>query len=285
MAQDQEGESVGEPMDQAPVEMPQPEMQVPQEVLEFLQDRRPASALSDEELGQRAKQARQLLKMNGLSPQSRRDIKAVSEELRAERQTRMAAAQNSGPDVQQGKAADAESEPVPAPSEMPAETNGEAVEAAPAEPVESAPQVPPEVAAFLADARPPAELSVEELGQRSKQARDLLAIKGLDPATQQELRAIAKRLRSERAALVSAGVEHTFGGGVEVRTTGATPEKAMRAAAFVSRGALPHVVEGGGHVEPLADSHLASDAHGVQEALWKRGERHQRDSGFRTAFT
>src|SRR5262245_22334087 len=82
-AQDQDG---GEPV-QPPAGLSQSQTQVPREVVEFLQDRRPASELSDDQLGQRARQARQLLRMEGLSPQLRREIKAIAEQLRAERQT------------------------------------------------------------------------------------------------------------------------------------------------------------------------------------------------------
>src|SRR5262245_36995280 len=93
LAQDQNGEAIGEEIEQTPLDAPV-EATVPQEVVEFLQDQRPASELSDEELGQRAKQARQFSRLKGLSPDVRNDLQAISEQLRAERQARMAAKQN-----------------------------------------------------------------------------------------------------------------------------------------------------------------------------------------------
>ena len=49
---------------------------------------------------------------------------------------------------------------------------------------EQQPGMPDDVAEFLADRRPVSSLSVEELGQRSRKARELLATRGLDPAAE-----------------------------------------------------------------------------------------------------
>ena len=141
LAQDQDGEAVGETMEQAPSEAP--EATVPQEIVEFLQDQRPATELSDEELGQRVKQARQFARLKGLSPELRNDLQTISEQLRAERQARMAAKQDTQTAESPEPQADATEQP--------------AAESAVQEPVE-APKaesgVPAEVTEFLSDERP-----------------------------------------------------------------------------------------------------------------------------------
>ena len=84
LAQDQDVPMMDEPVGQASDEAP------PQEVIEFLQDQRPVRELSDQELVQRAKQARQLSRLKGLTPEQRDALRSAGDELRAERQARMA---------------------------------------------------------------------------------------------------------------------------------------------------------------------------------------------------
>ncbi len=65
---------------------------------------------------------------------------------------------------------------------------------------EAAPQVPEEVLVLLNDGRPLAELSVDELGNRAKQARSFSKMKGLPSETRDQLQAMAQAARSEIAA-------------------------------------------------------------------------------------
>jgi outer membrane protein OmpA-like peptidoglycan-associated protein len=187
IAQDQDGEPVGESVEQSPAGDLEPS--VPPEIVEFLQDQRPVSEFSDEELGRRSKQAREFARLKGLSPQLRDDLQTISEQLRAERQARMAAKQ----DTQTSES------PVPEPGA----TEQPAAESTAQEPVE-APKaessIPADVTEFLSDKRPVSGLSLEEIGQRSRKARQLLAIQGLDPAVKRQLRDVARQLQSERAA-------------------------------------------------------------------------------------
>jgi hypothetical protein len=187
LAQDQDGEPVGETMEQAPSEAP--EATVPQEIVEFLQDQRPATELSDEELGQRAKQARQFARLKGLSPELRNDLQTISEQLRTARQSRMAAKQNTQTSEPPEPQADATEQPA-----------AEIVVQEPVEAPKAESGVPAEVTEFLADERQAGELSLDEIGQKSRKVRQLLAIQGLDPTVKRQLRDVARQLQSERAA-------------------------------------------------------------------------------------
>ncbi len=186
LAQDQDGEAVGETMEQAPSEVP--EATVPQEIIEFLQDQRPTSELSDEELGQRAKQARQFARRKELSSGLRNDLQTISEQLRAERQARMAAKEDAQPPES--------SEHQAGEGEQPA---AESLIREPLQAPKAEPEVPVEVTEFLSDERPTSELSLDEIGQKSRKVRQLLAIQGLDPTVKRQLRDVARQLQSERA--------------------------------------------------------------------------------------
>jgi len=193
LAQDQFDETVGEAVEQT-----QSEAEAPAEVVQFLRDRRPASELSDDELSQRAAQARQLAKIRGLSPQFRDELRTVSEELRAERQARMASKQEEQPPQQEAV--------IPEPQAGNAEPPAGNAESAPAEALKPA-GASAEVAEFLADQRSPGDLSNEELGQRSRQARKLSAIQGLNGSTKRQLRDVSRALQSEQAARQKAAAQ------------------------------------------------------------------------------
>jgi len=217
LAQDQDGETMEQPVEQVSPEAPD-EVTVPQEVIEFLQDQRPASELSDAELGQRATQARQLSRLKGLSPQQRSDLRSVAEQLRAERQARMGAKQEAETPKQETESAEPQSPRAEPPSPTAAENT-------PSEPSQAAPRVPPDVTEFLADKRPPGELTNEELGQRSRQARKLMAIQGLDNSTRREVRDAARALQSEQAARQQQAAQpaEPSGGSEQVETQPAQP--------------------------------------------------------------
>ncbi|MBL8905530.1 MAG: OmpA family protein [Rhizobiales bacterium] len=197
LAQEQAGETTEQLMEQAP-ELSPDAATVPQDVLEFLRDRRPASELSDTELGQRSRQAQQLARLQGLTTQVRDELRAVAQALRAERQARLAMQQDHQAPQQDAGG----SEPQSGYSEQSA---GQAETALPEEPKPAGP--PAAVAAFLADNRPPGDLTNAELGQKSRQARNFMAIQSLDTITRQQLRDIARALQSEQAARQKASAQ------------------------------------------------------------------------------
>ena len=161
--------------------------QIPEEVLALINDGRPLSELSAEELGARAKQARKFSKMDSLAPDVRNQLQAIAQAARAEIAAREEqAAQPAAPAVEQ---------PVEAPKavEAPAEQPAEA--AAPA-----APEIPPEVMALISDGRPASELSIEELNARAKQARKFSKMDGLPQDMRDQLQAIAQAAHAEFVA-------------------------------------------------------------------------------------
>ena len=120
---------------------------IPEEVLSLLNDQRPVGELSNDELVNRAKQARRFSKMDGLPPDISSQLQAMAEAARAEfaaRQEQAAQKKQAG----QPPAADQPAEiPVPKKVEAPAEQPAEAAAPAPVE-------VPPEVMALISDGRP-----------------------------------------------------------------------------------------------------------------------------------
>lgn len=165
--------------------------QVPEEVLILLNDSRPLTELSVEELGTRAKQARQFSKMESLPPETRDQLQAMAQAARGEIAAReQQAAQPEAPAAEPPAAPSvAEQPPVEAPAEQPAEA------AAPA-----AVELPPDVANLLNDQRPLSELSAEELDNRFKLARQFSRAKKLPEETKAQLAGIAKAAREEMMA-------------------------------------------------------------------------------------
>ena len=165
--------------------------QVPDEVLVLLNDGRPLSELSVEELGARAKQARGFSKMKGLPPETRDQLQAMAQAARGEIAAReQQAAQPEAPAAEApASPATAEQPAVETPAEQPAEA------AAPA-----AAELPPDVAALLNDQRPLSELSAEELDHRFKTARQFAKAKKLPDDTKAQLAGIAKAARDELMA-------------------------------------------------------------------------------------
>ncbi len=194
--------------------------QVPQEVLDFVADTRPLTELTPEELGARAKQARQFSKMDGLPAELQDQLKGIAQQARAEIANREAAAAAAPPAApaaeppaavveQPAEPAPAPvveqpAEPAPAPVvEQPAETAPapvaeQPVEAAPAPPAAS--EIPADVAALLADTRPATELSRDELNARAKQARKFAKMDSLSEDTRNQLKALAEAAHDEFVA-------------------------------------------------------------------------------------
>ena len=181
--------------EQPPAAVEEAAPQVPEEVLVLLNDSRPLTELSVEELGARAKQARQFSKMKGLPPETRDQLQAMAQAARGEIAAReQQAAQPEAPAAEQPAAPSVAEQPaVEAPAELPAEA------AAPA-----AVELPPDVATLLNDQRPLSELSTEELDHRFKTARQFSKAKKLPDETKAQLAGIAKAAREELMARESA---------------------------------------------------------------------------------
>lgn len=165
--------------------------QVPEEVLVLLNDIRPLSELSVDELGKRAKQARNFSRMKALPAETRDQLQAMAQAARGEIAAReQQAAQPEAPAAEQPAAPEVAQQPaVEAPAAQPAE------DAAPA-----AVELPPDVANLLNDQRPLSELTPEELDNRFKLARQFSRAKKLPEETKAQLAGIAKAAREELMA-------------------------------------------------------------------------------------
>ncbi len=173
--------------------------QIPEEVLVLLNDQRPLSELSADELGDRAKQARKFSKMDGLAPEMRDQLQAIAQAARGEIAAREElATQPAAPAVEQ--AAPAVEQPVEAPKAVEAPVE-QPVEQPPAEVAAPEPaEIPPDVAKLLNDQRPLGELTDDELASRFKLARQFSKAKKLPGDTKAQLADIVKSVRAEMLA-------------------------------------------------------------------------------------
>lgn len=164
--------------------------QIPEEVLALLNDTRPLSEMSVEELGGRAKQARNFSIMKGLGPDLRQQLQDIAQAARGEIAAREEqAAQPAAPVVEQPAEAPIEKKVEEAPVEQPAEV------AAPA-----TLEIPQELTDLLNDQRPLGELSGDELDNRFKTARQFSKFKKLPGETRNQLADIVKAVRAEMIA-------------------------------------------------------------------------------------
>ncbi|HUQ36356.1 MAG TPA: OmpA family protein [Aestuariivirga sp.] len=195
--------------EQPPAAVEEAASQIPEEVLILLNDTRPLSELTVEELGARAKQARQFSKMKGLPPETSDKLQAMAHAARGEIAAReQQAAQPEAPATEQPAApATAEQPAVEAPAvveqpavEAPAVAEQPAVEAPAEDAAPAAVELPPDVANLLNDQRPLTELSAEELDHRFKTARQFSKAKKLPEETKAQLAGIAKAAREELMA-------------------------------------------------------------------------------------
>jgi hypothetical protein len=108
--------------EQQPAAVEEAAPQVPEEVLVLLNDARPLSELSVDELGARAKQARNFSKMKGLPADTRDQLQAVAQAARGEIAAREQQAAQPAPEQPAVEApAVAEQPAVEAPAEQPVE--------------------------------------------------------------------------------------------------------------------------------------------------------------------
>jgi outer membrane protein OmpA-like peptidoglycan-associated protein len=154
------------------VEVPAPA--IPAEVLALLGDTRAVSELSGNELRERAGQARKFAKDESLPQDIRDQLKAIVEAARGEIVRR----------------AEAKKAPDPAPEPAPAQA-----EQAPAPAL-----IADDVQAVLNDTRPAADLSVDDLHARAKEARRMAADDSLPQDIRVQLKTIAKAARQEISA-------------------------------------------------------------------------------------
>ena len=184
--------------EQPPAAVEEAAPQIPEEVLVLLNDSRPLTELSVEELGARAKQARQFSKMKSLPPETRDQLQAMAQAARGEIAAReQQAAQPEAPAAEQPAAPATAEQPA---VEAPAVAQQPAVEAPAEDAAPVAVELPPDVANLLNDQRPLSELSAEELDHRFKTARQFSKAKKLPEETKAQLAGIAKAAREELMA-------------------------------------------------------------------------------------
>jgi outer membrane protein OmpA-like peptidoglycan-associated protein len=157
--------------------------QLPEEVLSLINDKRPAQELSDDELKNRAKQARRFVKAKGLPQDVQDQLQALADADRAELEARAKAAEQA-PAPEQPVQEQATEQPA-------AEQPAEAPKAA------EAPPLPEEVQSLLADGRAVGDLSVEELKARQQTARKFSKDENLPNDVRQQLAEIGKQARQE----------------------------------------------------------------------------------------
>ncbi len=181
-AADETGNDVTEPDQQAETTTAaEPATQTSDDATSFLEDTRPASALSDTELRQRFRKARALMKSGNLSADARRSVQKIARQARLE----LAARSQGGKQQQAGQSTDtASGDQSQSGGEQPAQD---------ALPIGT--QIPEDVLAMIKDPRQPSELSGAELKSRLRTGRNYM--KSGNPP--QDVRArVAKIMKATR---------------------------------------------------------------------------------------
>jgi outer membrane protein OmpA-like peptidoglycan-associated protein len=185
---------------------------IPPEVSRYLSDARPESELSDEELAERAKIGRKLIKMKGLSDDVRQELADKAKRARAEAMTREQAKAGKGGQPEQGQEATGQKgDQVPPVAEqpptevLPPPKTEEAVQPNPdKKQVEqldgnkSSPEAEAKARTYLDDTRTADQLSDDQLRERLDSMRDLMAGNQLSRDSE---RALRRKLRAERDIL------------------------------------------------------------------------------------
>jgi outer membrane protein OmpA-like peptidoglycan-associated protein len=174
--------------------------QLPEEVLNLLNDKRPAQELSDDELKNRARQARRFAKAEGLPQDVRGQLQALADADRAELEARAKAAE-------QAPAAEppAQEQATEQPAEQPAQAQEQGTEQPAGQPAAEAAPLPQEVQALLADTRDLGNFSIDELKARQQAARKFSRDENLPKDVRQQLAEIGKQARQEIAKREAAG--------------------------------------------------------------------------------
>ncbi|MGH6906859.1 MAG: OmpA family protein [Aestuariivirga sp.] len=185
------------------------EAAIPQEVQALLNDARPTSELSDEELKQRFSSARQFAKMDGLPKDVKQSLQGLAKQARAEMAARETAAKKQ-----------------PSATEE-TQSQSEVEQEKPADKALIGTQVPDDVLAFVKDGRQASELSDDELLARVKTARKFSQNNELPEDTRSELENILKAARAEALVRGQADKQPAGEGETETKTgseTGQTEE-------------------------------------------------------------
>jgi outer membrane protein OmpA-like peptidoglycan-associated protein len=180
---------------------PPPPPAIPDDVLALLSDTRAPTELSVDELKQRAKKARKFSKDESLPEDLRAQLASLSEgatqELSAREQAAKAAEPPPAPKAEEPAVKAEEPAPPPVQEAAPAQEAPKVEEqAAPAPPA----ALPNEVQALLADSRAPADLSVEDLQARAKEARRFAKDENVPPDIRDQLKQLAQAARAELGA-------------------------------------------------------------------------------------
>jgi outer membrane protein OmpA-like peptidoglycan-associated protein len=191
---------------------------IPDDVLALLSDTRSPSELSVDELKQRAKKARHFSKDESLPEDLRGQLAALSkgatEELNAREQAAKAAepppapkAEEPPPPVQEAAPAQEApkvEEPPPPPVQEAAPAQDAPKQEAPKVEQQAAPAapapIPDDVQALLADSRANADLSVEDLQARAKEARRFSKDENLPAEIRDQLKQLSQAARAELGA-------------------------------------------------------------------------------------
>jgi outer membrane protein OmpA-like peptidoglycan-associated protein len=185
------------PADQPAVEQPAAEVApaaIPEAVLALINDRRASTELADDELKQRAQQARRAMKSDGIPDDVKAQLQAIMDSDRAELDARVAAQKPAEQPVQEAAPA-AEEKAAPATEQKKLEPEQQAQpDAAPA-----APEIPAEVTQLLNDGQSLDELSDKQLVKRARTARVLASNEALPDDIRQQLKAVDKQVRKALA--------------------------------------------------------------------------------------
>ena len=207
-----------QPATEQTTEQPQMEKpaaaEIPPEVTQYLSDTRPANELSDEELAQRARAGRDLVKTKGLPEDVRQELAGKAKKARAEAMAREqakagktdsqtteqpAGEQPATGEVKKGDQAQPQPEGQPAqPTDEAAQPNPDKKQVQQLDGNKAAPEAEARAKIYLDDTRPADQLKDDELKTRLDGMRDLLAGNELSRDTE---RAMRRKLKDEREVL------------------------------------------------------------------------------------
>ena len=168
--------------------------ELPQDLAALLADGRRAAELSDDELAERFRLAREYLKQDGLPKKLRKRLTEMAKDDRRELARRDQGGGQQDADGQQTGEAPAIAGDEPAQETMPVGS-----------------QIPDEVLAFLQDDRPLTELSDEDLAARARQARDYAGDRSLPNDVRESMALIGKKARQTLALRTQAAEQPAAG--------------------------------------------------------------------------
>lgn len=170
-------------------------VQLPEDILALINDKRTAQELSDDDLKVRAKAARKALKDDSLAADVRDQLQALMESDRAELETRSKPKQEeAAPKVEEKPVQEVapEQKIELKQEEQPVQEAAPQQEVAPEPKAEVAAELPAEVLEILNDQRDLSEMSGDELAARAKKARQLAGDESLPKKVRRQLNDIAK---------------------------------------------------------------------------------------------